>query len=67
MTPTEIRLLLREGGYDPIPLRGKNPALMEKWQWQTLAGAEPRPNTNLGAVFPRREQHRGFVCTYSCV
>ena len=25
MTPTELRLRLREAGFDPIPLRGKKP------------------------------------------
>jgi hypothetical protein len=41
MTPTEIRLLLRSGGFDPIPLRGKNPAMKEGWQWQQLFNATP--------------------------
>jgi hypothetical protein len=36
MTPTETRLILREAGYQPIPCRGKNPGMMEKWAWQLL-------------------------------
>ena len=39
MTPTELRLQLREAGFDPIPLRGKNPAMKVGWAWQKLAGA----------------------------
>jgi hypothetical protein len=37
--PTELRLQLREAGFDPIPLRGKNPAMKRDWAWPTLAGA----------------------------
>jgi hypothetical protein len=39
MTPTEVRLALLKGDYDPIPLRGKNPGLMEKWAWQKIGHA----------------------------
>lgn len=37
--PTELRIQLREAGFDPIPLRGKNPAMKEGWAWHKLAGA----------------------------
>jgi putative DNA primase/helicase len=41
MTPTEVRLALLKGDYDPIPLRGKNPGLMAKWAWQQIGHASP--------------------------
>jgi uncharacterized protein DUF3987/bifunctional DNA primase/polymerase-like protein len=34
-----IRKRLRDSGYDPIPLRGKNPAMKKDWAWHKLAGA----------------------------
>ena len=39
MTPTEVRLALLKGDYDPIPLRGKRPDMMEKWAWQKIGHA----------------------------
>jgi hypothetical protein len=41
MNATEIRAMLRSADYDPIPLRGKNPAMKKNWQWQQLFGAGP--------------------------
>ena len=46
MTPTEVRLALLKGDYDPIPLRGKNPGLMEKWAWQKIGHASAEQATN---------------------
>jgi hypothetical protein len=36
MTATEVRLALRENGYDPIPVLGKRPLITE---WQKMGGA----------------------------
>jgi P4 family phage/plasmid primase-like protien len=52
MTPTEVRLALLNGDYDPIPLRGKNPGLMERWGWQKIGHASPEQATNWLRDFP---------------
>jgi Bifunctional DNA primase/polymerase, N-terminal len=38
-TPTELRMKLRDAGFDPIPTRGKNPGMLEGWAWQKLISA----------------------------
>ena len=38
-TPTELRMKLRDAGFDPIPTRGKNPGLVKDWAWQKLISA----------------------------
>jgi hypothetical protein len=52
MTPTEVRLALLKGDYDPIPLRGKNPGLMKDWHWHKIGHASPEQVTNWLRDFP---------------
>jgi len=33
---SEVRKRLRDGGYDPIPVRGKNPGMKKGWAWETI-------------------------------
>ena len=61
MTPTELRLRLREAGFDPIPLRGKKPDMMEGWAWQKLAGAGPDQIVMYEKSFPDAVNN-GILC-----
>jgi hypothetical protein len=48
---TRLRLQLRESGYSPIPLRGKNPAMRKDWSWTELHGATREQMDMWGTVF----------------
>jgi hypothetical protein len=52
MTPTELRIALLNSGYDPIPLRGKRPDMMEKWAWQKIGHASPEQIEGWARSFP---------------
>jgi hypothetical protein len=51
MNVTERRLLLRASGFQPIPLRFKNPAMKEDWAWQNLGDATPEQIETWATVF----------------
>ena len=59
--PTETRLQLREAGFDPIPLRGKNPAMKRDWAWQKLAGAGADQIGMWAKSFPDAD-NTGILC-----
>lgn len=36
ITPSAVRMRLRDAGFSPIPLRGKNPGMKKGWAWEKL-------------------------------
>jgi hypothetical protein len=49
---TELRLLLHDGDYQPIPCRDKNPGIVKGWQWQLLGSADADTIKKWSVDFP---------------
>ena len=52
LDPTDLRIHLREAGFDPISCRGKNPGLMDNWAWQKLENVTAEQIAMWGKSFP---------------